>query len=74
MAVQSLVIVRNACAHVGGPENFGDSAGVPLGRWGPLGWGAADPLKTCFSPTRVTMPISIILRQTVSERNDGDIC
>jgi len=65
MAVQSLVIVRNACAHVGGPENFGDSAGVPLGRWGPLGMGRG------WSPKNLLLPHSCYHANFDHSTSDG---
>ena len=46
------------CVHVGGPKT--------RGMLGPALWmGHGDPLQTCFSPTRLIMPILVILGQTI---------
>jgi len=62
------VICHTVRARVKGPEDFLETLGPAA-----LGWGVADPLLTCFSPTCVTMIISVINHYVKPhERNDGD--
>jgi len=51
------VFTPNFVGSAVGSKNFGDAGPHPIG--------TADPLETCLSPTCLTVPISVILGQTM---------